>query len=174
MKEAENKIATAGCVCDQKYRIGGGEECTTWREWRDREQEDRLCLQLAFYQTLVTNTNNIALRAFNQWNRQMNVWISEWINKWMIVSMSMWGRGEYLFVCKWKYRPSPEVGNGRIHGLGYTVICSTLYVVCRETLHTVCCEVGGASQRWMIIESSGVEVECNRQCVVNSRSAISG
>lgn len=99
--------------------IMGGEECATWRGQKDGQQKDRLCLQLAFYRTLVTNTNNIALRAFNQWNRQMNVLTSEWINKWMIVSMSMWNRGEYLFVCKWKYRPPPQRWeNGRIHELG--------------------------------------------------------
>ena len=71
--------------------------------------------------------------------------------------------------------PPQRWGNGRIHELGYTVICSTLYVVRRETLHAVCCGIN-RSRTIVVVGGSGVsEAECSGQDIeFDGRSVIWG
>ena len=72
--------------------------------------------------------------------------------------------------------PPQRWGNGRIHGLGYTVICSTLYVVRRETLHAVCCGINANRTIVVVVgESSVSEAECSGQDIeFDGRSVIWG
>ena len=72
--------------------------------------------------------------------------------------------------------PPQRWGNGRIHGLGYTVICSTLYVVRRETLHAVCCGINANRTIVAVVgEFSVSEAECSGQDIeFDGRSVIWG
>lgn len=102
----------------------------------------------------------------NRWmcrsvNRSKSRWLYQWVNGWMtdwwmIISVSVWDREEYLFVCKWKYRPfSQKWRTDRYMNWGYNKRVSwngmPLYVVLLRMLYTVCCGcIGGTSGSRMI------------------------